>query len=838
MFPFVVSYDSVDNVTNVSGWLPRPAGGQGFVRAADGHFATDAGPLRFWATNLCFDACFPTHQQAERLAARLARLGINCVRMHHMDNHNIWGRQPNHLTIDPEQLERLDYLIYQLKLHGVYVNLNLHVSRWLDEKDGFPQRNLRPTYDKGLDNFCAQMIAAQRDYARQLLTHVNPYTQTAYVNEPAIAFVEINNENSLYSSWGWGALDNLPDPYATEFRTLWNAWLKKKYGSTDKLRETWNVGSKPLGAEMLTNGDFAQPVGKPWNLELDGVGKASWSVQPGGPEGKPFLRVAVEKMGKAAWVPQFAHAGLAVKKESPYTLTCLMRSDKARRVSVNCMMAHEPWNQLGFSASAQIGPEWKPVRFTFMPNADDENARITFTSLEPGTYELSAVSLKPGGILGLQDGQKLEDASVPIFKHGEMTATAAARADWADFMWDTEHDYWTGMCKFLKETLGVKSLVAGTQLGYSPVHIQAALDFCDNHSYWQHPSFPGRDWDMNNWTVNNIAMVNQLGGTLAHLATFRVLGKPYTVSEYNHPAPNAYSAEGFPMIAAFGAFQGWDGIYSFAYSHSKEHEARRITSFFDISSHAAKIVQMPACAAMFLRGDVAPARENYWAPLSPEAERRRLRTSLDTWGLAKTNFGLRDRVSLTDAVSLNLDPKTEAAAVSPDNAGAFVSDTRELRWDTSEKGAGYYTVSSPRSKLFTGFVKGRTFDLGGVALAIGQTKLDWATVTMTCMDGKGFDQPGRILITATGWVQNTGWDLKDLGGNRVTLGTKWGTEPELCEGIPAEIVLPVASDRVKLFPLDEAGNRRAEAPVAARDGKAIIRIGPEHKTVWYEVEIK
>ena len=31
--------------------------------------------------------CFPTHDQAERVAARLARLGINCVRLHHMDNH-------------------------------------------------------------------------------------------------------------------------------------------------------------------------------------------------------------------------------------------------------------------------------------------------------------------------------------------------------------------------------------------------------------------------------------------------------------------------------------------------------------------------------------------------------------------------------------------------------------------------------------------------------------------------------------------------------------------------------------------------------------------------------
>ncbi|MCR4412676.1 MAG: hypothetical protein NUV77_09655 [Thermoguttaceae bacterium] len=133
MFPFVISYDAPENAVNVSSWLARPAGKQGFIRTQNGRLVNDAGPVRFWATNLCFEACFPPREQAERVAARLARLGVNCVRMHHMDNRSIWGDSPNKLTIDPKKLERLDYLIYQLKEHGIYTNLNLHVSRWFDE---------------------------------------------------------------------------------------------------------------------------------------------------------------------------------------------------------------------------------------------------------------------------------------------------------------------------------------------------------------------------------------------------------------------------------------------------------------------------------------------------------------------------------------------------------------------------------------------------------------------------------------------------------------------------------------------------------------------------------
>jgi hypothetical protein len=174
VFPFVVSYDSPDNATNISQWLHRPAGKHGRVRVEDGKSVTDAGPLRFWATNLCFEACFPSREQAERLAARLARFGINGVRMHHMDSRSIWGNRPDKTEIDPHQLDRLDYLVFQLKERGIYTNINLHVSRWLGEAEGFVAREQRPKYDKGLGNFEPRMIELQRKYARDLLTHVNP----------------------------------------------------------------------------------------------------------------------------------------------------------------------------------------------------------------------------------------------------------------------------------------------------------------------------------------------------------------------------------------------------------------------------------------------------------------------------------------------------------------------------------------------------------------------------------------------------------------------------------------------------------------------------------------
>ena len=840
LFPFVISYDAPQNATNLSAWLHRPAGRLGFVRSDGGRLVTDAGPIRFWGTNLCFEGCFPSHEQAERVAARMARLGINCVRMHHMDAYSIWGDSPNKTIIDPKKLERLDYLIHQLKLHGIYTDINLHVSRTLGEAEGFLGGEGRPKYDKGLGNFEPRMIELQKQYARDLLTHVNPYTKTAYVDEPAVALVEISNEDALFTVWERRELDDLGEPYAATFRKLWNAWLRKKYGDSGRLRQAWNAGEWPLGEEMLINGDFAQPPEGTWSMERDTQTGVEWSVASTGPDGSRCLRVVVTRQGEFPWRPQLTQAGFSLKKGTPYTLTCFLRSDQKRQIGVNCMMAHDPWQRLGLSADLGVGPEWTSHRRTFVAEQDDDNARITLTGLKPGLYELAEVSLRPGGIVGLAGDQRIEDDGVPVLRRGELGLTEEARNDFIDFLWDTERDYWWGMHRFLEDELGVRSLVSGTQLSYSPVYVQAGLDYIDAHSYWNHPSFPNRPWDRRDWFVRNVALVNSPGGTLASLAARRVDGMAYTVSEYNHPEPNVYSAEGFPMIAAFGAFQAWDGIFPFTYSHDTQFEPRQITGFFDVKGVTPRIAHMAACAALFLRGDAAVAKDSVFVPLSREAEKKKLHETLSPWRLTAGDFGVDPQMALLHRVALKIGDDLPAAIgmALKDNTATYVSDTAQLRWDVSREGAGYFTADTPHTKLFTGFVAGRTFELGDVTLRIGKTRLDWATVSMVAVDGEGFDKPGRILIAATGWAQNRGAELEDLGGDRVTLRDQWGSEPVLCEGIPAEIRLPATADRVRFYPLDESGNRRAAVRCTESDGKTVLTLDPRHHTVWYEAMIR
>ena len=80
------------------------------------------------------------------------------------------------------------------------------------------------------------------------------------------------------------------------------------------------------------------------------------------------------------------------------------------------------------------------------------------------------------------------------------------------------------------------------------------------------------------------------------------------------PSRSRMRAEGFPMIAAFGAFQGWGAIYSFDYRAAITSSPTKLDGFFDIKSDPSRLVHMPACAAMFLRGDVAPRGRRCWLP--------------------------------------------------------------------------------------------------------------------------------------------------------------------------------------------------------------------------------
>ncbi len=360
-----------------------------------------------------------------------------------------------------------------------------------------------------------------------------------------------------------------------------------------------------------------------------------------------------ESRGSKRWHVQLNQGGLKLVSGRPYTLRFQARAEAPGAIVVNAQQAHDPW-QILWSGNAELTSDWKTFEFIFTPTQNDDNARITFSNmgLRPETYEFAGVSLRSGGVLGLREGEEL--GALGFFRKRDFARrTPEAQRDWIRFLWEVESDYWTGMARFLKQDLGVQSLIVGTQMGWSPFPIQAQLDVIDSHAYWQHPHFPGRSWDMNNWFVQNVPMAGAPdGGTLPGLALSRVAGKPFICTEYNHSAPNTYSSEAFLLLSAFAAMQDWDGIFAFAYSHRHdEWDTGYFPSFFDIDQHPEKMATLPAAAAMFVRGDVPSPPNPITARPGREAVVEAIRRA-GPWGLGAGRFGVPREAALRTPVAV------------------------------------------------------------------------------------------------------------------------------------------------------------------------------------------
>ena len=114
-------------------------------------------------------------------------------------------------------------------------------------------------YDKIVGIFTPKLIDAQKRHARQLLTRVNTYRKVRYADDPAVAFVEITNEDSLFM---WSAaqdLRGLPPSYEAILVGKYNDWLKARYGTAERLAAAWAKGAVPLGPNILANPSLAAP---------------------------------------------------------------------------------------------------------------------------------------------------------------------------------------------------------------------------------------------------------------------------------------------------------------------------------------------------------------------------------------------------------------------------------------------------------------------------------------------------------------------------------------------------------------------------------------------------
>ncbi|OGI05179.1 MAG: hypothetical protein A2X42_02590 [Candidatus Margulisbacteria bacterium GWF2_38_17] len=250
-FTFAPQEIKPGSVLDLSPNLQAPAGKNGFVKVKNDHFYFENGErARFYGTNVFGPQLFLSKNEASVLADRIARLGFNIVRIHHLDaawsDPNIFDKTYNDTQhFSKENLDKVDFFISELEKRGVYIYLDLLVHRGFKEGDKVNDHDKIDNGAKVTGVYDGRLIALQKKYAKDLLLHVNPYTQKQYLKDPAIAMVGIVNENSLFyvAQQPW-----LPESSTNKLNALWQKWLKKKYKTHDDLDIEW---SDSHGAPLL-----------------------------------------------------------------------------------------------------------------------------------------------------------------------------------------------------------------------------------------------------------------------------------------------------------------------------------------------------------------------------------------------------------------------------------------------------------------------------------------------------------------------------------------------------------------------------------------------------------
>ncbi len=201
--PTIVEKSALD----ASGLLDAPAGKYGFVTVKEGRLAfTKGGRARFFGVSLLPPTAFPPDDaRADALADRLARSGVNLVRLAELDTPLGPARslfddtRDDTKELDPDALARLDYLIAALKARGIYVAIELQGARRFRDGDAsIPNARKLPPGGGPAAAFDPNVREAARKAAELLLGHVNPETGLALRDEPALAWITLAGELSMF----------------------------------------------------------------------------------------------------------------------------------------------------------------------------------------------------------------------------------------------------------------------------------------------------------------------------------------------------------------------------------------------------------------------------------------------------------------------------------------------------------------------------------------------------------------------------------------------------------------------------------------------------------------
>lgn len=573
----------------------------------------------------------PAKRMADATAKNLAQRGFNAVRFYNIDS-DAEGTLVKKLTngtriTDYSRLDEFDYFVAQLKRYGVYLDIPLMAERVYEEADGFPEGTSNLSDYKTIQtlaffNETAKYI--QKDWIIQFLNHVNPYTKYAYKDEPAVAVIEVMTKTGLMNSYFNNGFANCTDNLWIGLENKWNKWLKERGETFASMEEKYNYAEPTQNSLVTSKSSF--------KLNSYQGAKAKVSKKDG------IHTITIKTAGSDAGDLSYSTGKLTFTSDETYTISFSAKAAVPCNISVTLNQNHAPWQALGFGANISLEEDWKTYTFKVVGVKADTNARLSLGNM--GLLEGNKITfrdfiiVKGGGVENIREGLTAGRIHFPTYEEFSSLPDNIVNQDFrklvTDFLYETETAYWKELVNFIKKENKAKCLLMGTQIDNAPYGTQDIFDIVDTQAVFNEAVetvIPeGVDYEVapDMYYIRNSSLAREADGSvLTRTAAKRVYGKPFSVSAIDHPYPNQYAAEMYPIWSVYACLQDWDCIwFSSADSIPLNVEERsRISSLDDNLRNPVKAAASPVCARIFRNSLIKPANSSVYLNFSEDAER-------------------------------------------------------------------------------------------------------------------------------------------------------------------------------------------------------------------------
>ena len=393
-------------------------------------------------------------------------------------------------------------------------------------------------------------------------------------------------------------------------------------------------------------------------------------------------------------------------------------------------------------------------------------------------------------------------------------------------------------------SVGVKIPITGTNWhhtsGLCKAHMD--MDFTDTHHYFY-------DWRWGN--VDRACDHRGVTSTAAPapgMGKMRLPGKPYFISEWDMPWPNAFRAEGPIYYAAIAALQNWSGLAIHTYAYCTRLDEMKVLGrelsspvggvpyregIFSVWNDPAKFGLFYHSALMLRRQDITPATK---------------KVAVNATKLGKTIAtayeGGMEQHYMTNTFD-NVLPEGYDEIVQEEDRiphatrGKIVSDNGQM-WRDLNRQIG--VIDTERTKVFYGML-GRggaaastkvrrplAIDINGMSV---DCYTDFGVIALSSLTDEPIEKSTNMLLSAIGRARNTGAQFD--GDKMIDVGQA----PILAEVINAEIKLKTdIGDKLRVWGVNAEGFYAGRVPATYEDGILTFEIGDELNPACYYLIVK